>query len=215
MNEAGAKQLLGRIGVPVLPEHVCTDAAQAVAAAAAVGFPVVMKILSDDIPHKTEVGGVLLNLTTEGAVAEGFAELMRRARAARPQARLDGVLVAPMVSGGVETIIGVQRDPVFGPMLMFGLGGVSVELFRDVAFASAPVTPERAEALIGAVQGSRLLDEWRERPALDKGALVAALCKVSEFAVALGEEVESIEINPFLVQVEGAVALDALIARRG
>jgi acyl-CoA synthetase (NDP forming) len=214
-NEAAAKELLGRIGVPVLPEHVCINAAQAVVAAATVGFPVVMKILSDDIPHKTEVGGVLLNISTEDAVVEGFAELMRRASAAKPHARLDGVLVAPMVSGGVETIIGVQRDPVFGPMLMFGLGGVAVELFRDVAFASAPVTPGRAEALIGAVQGSRLLDGWRGAPALDKGALVAALCKVSEFAVALGEEIESIEINPFLVRVEGAVALDALIAKRG
>jgi acetate---CoA ligase (ADP-forming) len=88
-------------------------------------------------------------------------------------------------------------------------------LFRDIAFASAPVTPERAEALIGAVKGSRLLDGWRGGPALDRGALVAALCKLSEFAVAFKEEIESIEINPFLVRAEGAVALDALIVRRG
>ena len=213
-NEAGAKEVLARIGVPVLPERICTSAEQAVMAASTLGFPVVMKILSDDIPHKTEVGGVLLNLTDGEAVAQGFAELMRRARAVKPEARLDGVLIAPMVTGGVETIIGVQRDPIFGPMVMFGLGGISVELFRDVAFASAPLTPERAEALITSVRGARLLDGWRGAPALDKRALVAALCKVSEFAVAHQDQVESIEINPFLVKAESAFALDALIAMR-
>ena len=213
-NEAGAKEVLARIGVPVLPERICTSAEQAVMAASTLGFPVVMKILSDDIPHKTEVGGVLLNLTDGEAVAQGFAELMRRARAVKPEARLDGVLIAPMVTGGVETIIGVQRDPIFGPMVMFGLGGISVELFRDVAFASAPLTPERAEALITSVRGARLLDGWRSAPALDKRTLVAALCKVSEFAVAHQDQVESIEINPFLVKAESAFALDALIAMR-
>lgn len=214
-NEAGAKELLARIGVPVPGERICTSAEQAVDAASGLGFPVVMKILSDDIPHKTEIGGVLLNLADAEAVAQGFAELMRRARAAKPEARLDGVLVAPMITGGVETIIGVQCDPIFGPMVMFGLGGISVELFRDVAFASAPLTPERAEALIASVRGAKLLDGWRGAPALDKQALVTALCKLSEFAVAHQEEIESVEINPFLVKQKGGFALDALIARRG
>jgi len=214
-NEAGAKEILARIGVPVLPEQVCTSAEQAVAAASSLGFPVVMKILSDDIPHKTEVGGVLLNVTDREAVVQGFAELMRRVHAAKPEARLDGVLVAPMVTGGVETIIGVQRDPIFGPMVMFGLGGISVELFRDVAFASAPLTPERAEALIASVRGARLLDGWRGAPALDRRALVATLCRVSEFAAAHQDEIDSIEINPFLVKAEGAFALDALLSQPG
>lgn len=213
-NEAAAKALIERAGVPVLPERVCASAADAVAAADALGYPVVMKILSEDIPHKTEVGGVLLNLGDADAVARGFAEVMRRARVAKPEARLDGVLVAPMAIGGVETIIGVQRDPVFGPMVMFGLGGVAVELFKDVAFASAPLTPARAEALVASVRGSRLLDGWRGGPALDKGRLVQVLCDLSAFAVAHQDEIESIEVNPFLVKPDGAWALDALVARR-
>jgi hypothetical protein len=190
--------------VPILPEKACATPAEAVAAATAMGFPVVMKILSDDIPHKTEVGGVLLNVADATAVAAGFDELFRRAREKKPQAKLDGVLVAPMVSGGVETIIGVQRDPVFGPMVMFGLGGVSVELFNDVAFATAPLTPERAEQLIASVKGAKLLDSFRGRPPMDKAALVKALVAVSELAVAQQDVIESVEINPFLVKQDAA-----------
>ena len=213
-NEAAAKALLARAGVPVLPERICATAEDAVAAADALGYPVVMKILSEDIPHKTEVGGVLLNLADADAVARGFAEVMRRARAAKPDARLDGVLVAPMASGGVETIIGVQRDPVFGPMVMFGLGGVAVVLFKDVAFATAPLTPDRAEALIDAVRGSRLLEGWRGGPALDRARLVQVLCDLSAFSVAHQDEIEGIEVNPFLVRADGGWALDALVTPR-
>ena len=213
-NEAAAKAVIAGAGVPVLPERICATAEDAVSAATALGYPVAMKILSDDILHKTEVGGVLLNLTDADAVACGFEEVMRRAGTAKPSARLDGVLIAPMVSGGVETIIGVQHDPVFGPMVIFGLGGVSVELFEDVAFATAPLTPDRADALIDSVRGARLLAGWRGGPALDRHALVNALCRVSELAVRHSDEIESVEINPFLVLAQGAVALDALIAWR-
>ncbi len=108
----------------------------------------------------------------------------------------------------------MQRDPVFGPMVMFGLGGVSVELFRDVAFASAPLTPARAEALIGSIRGAKLLDGWRGAPPADRKALVDALCAISAFAVRHAERIESVEVNPFLVREKGAVALDALIAPR-
>jgi acyl-CoA synthetase (NDP forming) len=213
-NEVAAKALLARAGMPVPPERICVTPAEAAEAATALGFPVALKILSDDILHKTEVGGVMLNLADATAVAQGFDEIIRRARAAKPAARLDGVLVAPMVTGGLETIIGVQRDPVFGPMVMFGLGGVSVELFRDVAFASAPLTPERASALIDSVHSARLLAGWRGGPALDRQALVEALCRVSEFAARHGDSIDGVEINPFLVRTQGAVVLDALIAPR-
>ncbi|WP_255569321.1 acetate--CoA ligase family protein [Neoroseomonas alba] len=210
-NEAAAKALIARAGVPVLPEEACATAEAAVAAADRLGYPVVMKILSDDIAHKTEVGGVMLNIADGDGVAAAFAALMQRARAARPDARLDGVLVAPMMHGGVETIIGTLRDPVFGPMVMFGLGGVAVELFRDVAFASAPLTPKRAEALIGASRGAALLKGWRGGPPLDQAALVETLCALSRFAAAHAGEVASVEVNPFLVREKGAFALDALV----
>lgn len=210
-NEAEAKRLIAEAGVPVPAEHACASATAAVAAAEALGYPVVLKILSDDIPHKTEVGGVLLNVADAGAAARGFATLMERARQARPDAKLDGVLVAPMLKGGVETILGTLRDPVFGPMVMFGLGGVAVELFRDVAFASAPLTPRRAEALIAASRGARLIEGWRGAPPLDKAALVQALVALSRFAAA-HPEVASVEVNPFLVREKGAAALDALVS---
>jgi len=211
-NEAQAKALVAAAGVPVLPEEACASAQEAAAAADRLGYPVVMKILSDDIPHKTEVGGVLLNLADADAVRAGFAMLVERAGKARPDARLDGVLVAPMMRGGVETIIGTLTDPVFGPMVMFGLGGVAVELFRDVAFASAPLTPGRAEALIEASRSAALLKGWRGSPALDRAALVEALCALSHFAAAHAGEVASVEVKPFLVRKKGAFALDALVA---
>ncbi|MBR0650126.1 acetate--CoA ligase family protein [Roseomonas terrae] len=211
-NEAQAKALIAAAGLPVLPEHACTTADDAAAVADRLGYPVVMKILSDDIPHKTEIGGVLLNVVDAGAVRSGFATLMNRARSARPDAKLDGVLVAPMMRGGVETIIGTLTDPVFGPMVMFGLGGVAVELFRDVAFASAPLMPERAERLIDASRGATLLKGWRGGPSLDRAALVDALCALSRFAAAHRGEIDSVEVNPFLVRESGACALDALIA---
>lgn len=213
-NETQAKALLATAGVPVLPEEACTSAETAAVAADRLGYPVVMKILSDDIPHKTEVGGVMLNVPDAAAVRAAFATLMERAGVARPDARLDGVLVAPMVRGGVETIIGTLTDPVFGPMVMFGLGGVAVELFRDVAFASAPLTPQRAEALIDASRGAALLKGWRGGPALDRAALVEALCALSRFAAAHADEIDCVEVNPFLVRETGACALDALVSFR-
>ncbi len=213
-NEVAAKALIAGAGVPVLPEEACATADDAAAAAERLGYPVVMKILSDDIPHKTEVGGVMLNVADAATVRSAFGTLMQRARAARPDARLDGVLVAPMIRGGVEVIIGTLRDPVFGPMVMFGLGGVAVELFRDVAFASAPLTPKRAEALVAASRGSLLLEGWRGSPPLDRAALVSALCALSQFAAAHRDEIESVEVNPFLVREGGAFALDALVAFR-
>ena len=213
-NEAQAKAILAKAGVPILPEEACTTADAAIAAAARLGFPVVLKILSEDIPHKTEVGGVMLDLADAAAVEAGFATLMQRARTARPDARLDGVLVAPMVRGGVETIIGTLTDPVFGPMVMFGLGGIAVELFRDVGFASAPLTPKSAETLIDASRGAALLKGWRGGPPMDRAALVEALCVLSRFAAAHRGEVDSVEVNPFLVRENGACALDASVTFR-
>ncbi len=214
-DEAAAKALLRQAGLPVPPERVCRTAAEAADAAAALGGEVVLKILSADIPHKTEIGGVLLGISGPLAAAEGFETLMARARAARPDARLQGVLVAPMLRGGVETILGVKRDPVFGPMVMFGLGGVSVELFGDVAFASAPLSRAAAERLVASVRGARLLEGFRGAPPLDKAAVVEALCRLSAFAAAHQDRLEAIEVNPFLVRQDGAFALDALVTWRG
>jgi acetate---CoA ligase (ADP-forming) len=162
--------------------------------------------------RKAASTSIVLGLADAAAVGEAFRAVMARARSAAPSARIDGVLVAPMVSGGLETIVGTQHDPIFGPMVMFGLGGISVELFRDVAFASAPLSPRRAQKLIDAVRGAKLLDGWRGSPPLDRAVLAKVLSRVSEFIVMQQGTIDAVEINPLLVKPDGVVALDALIA---
>lgn len=211
-TETEAKALLGAAGIPVLPEKTCSSAADAVAAANAMGYPVVAKIVSADIPHKTEVGGVIVGVQDAEAMATAYDTLLARAAKRAPHARIDGVLVAPMVRGGVETIIGIHMDPVFGPMVMFGLGGTAVELYKDVAFASAPITPAQGLALIDSVRASALLKGWRGGPQYDVQALAEALSHLSAFAVRHADHLAGIDINPFVVQTQGAVCLDALIS---
>ncbi|MEJ5152482.1 acetate--CoA ligase family protein [Comamonas sp. MYb396] len=213
-TESGAKRALAAAGLPVPPEHLCSSAAQAAAAAAQVGFPVVAKIVSPDIAHKTEVGGVMLNLQDAAAVERAFGTLMDRARTARPDARLEGVLIAPMLSGGVEVILGLHRDPTFGQMVMYGSGGTAVELFQDVALASAPLSTARAQALVDAVRSSQLLRRWRGGPQYDEAALVQALCRLSEFAMQHADSIQSVDINPLMVRTQGAMCLDAVIELR-
>ncbi|MES2362045.1 MAG: acetate--CoA ligase family protein [Pseudomonadota bacterium] len=213
-TEAAAKKVLADAGLPMLPESVCKSAEAAATTASTFGFPVVAKISSPDIPHKTEVGGVMLNLQDAEAVRLAYDELLRRAKAAVPDARIDGVLVTPMLKGGVETIMGIHMDPTFGPMVMFGSGGTAVELFKDVAFASAPVTESRARELVDSVKSSRLLRKWRGGPQYDEQALVHAICKLSEFGEAHADVLESIDVNPLVVREKGAVCLDAVITLR-
>lgn len=213
-TEAQAKACLAAAGLPVPSEQACATRDAAVAAANVIGYPVVGKILSADITHKTEVGGVMLNLADADAVGQAFDELLQRAAQHRPDAKLDGVLIAPMLRGGVETIAGVVIDPTFGPMLMFGLGGIATELFRDVAFASAPLTSTRAHALIDRTRARQLLAGWRGAPAADRDALVQALVKLSEFAAAHAHELAAVDINPLVVRERGCACLDAVIERR-
>ena len=178
------------------------------------GYPVVAKIVSADIPHKTEVGGVIVGLVDAQAVAAAYDTLFARAAERAPRAHIDGVLIAPMVRGGVETIIGIHMDAVFGPMVMFGLGGTAVELFKDVAFASAPLTPTQGLALVDSVRSSALLKGWRGGPKYDIQALADALSRLSHFAVRHADRLAGIDINPFVVKTEGGVCLDALISTR-
>ena len=163
-SEAEAKRLLASAGIASAPEAACAAVDDAVAAAAGFGFPVVMKILSPDILHKSEIGGVLLDVGDADAVRAGFALLLDRARAAAPAARIDGVLVAKQLKGGVECILGIHRDPVFGPMAMFGLGGIFVEILGDVVFRRCPFGPDVAEDMIRSIKGAPLL-LGRARPA--------------------------------------------------
>ncbi|HET6606784.1 MAG TPA: acetate--CoA ligase family protein [Rhodopila sp.] len=213
LSEAEAKRLLAEAGIKSAPEAACATVEEAVAAAERFGFPVVMKILSPDILHKSEIGGVLLDVADAGAVRSGFALLLERARKAAPSARIDGVLVAKQLKGGVECILGIHRDPVFGPMAMFGLGGIFVEVLKDVVFRRCPFGPDVAETMIRSIKGAPLLLGARGRPKADIKALAETLSRLSAFAAAAGDRLQSIDLNPVFAMPEGqgAFAADAVI----
>ncbi|WP_417516005.1 acetate--CoA ligase family protein [Minwuia sp.] len=212
-TEARALKTLAAAGVPVMETRVATSAKDAARAAGDLGLPVVMKIVSPDIIHKSDVGGVKLNLSSASEVESAFTEMMSGVAARAPDAKLEGVLLAPMISGGVETIIGVHMDPVFGPAVMFGLGGVFVEVLKDVTFRMAPFDTAEAHRMIDEIRGRAMLDGVRGAPASDTDALAEALAAVSRFAAAHRDRLLSIDINPFVVlpKGEGAMALDAVI----
>ena len=212
-SEAQAKQLLAQSGIASAPETVCTDADKAVIAAQEMGGKVVMKIVSPDILHKSEIGGVLLDIEGEVAVRAGYQTLIERAKKAVPNARIEGVLVAKQLSGGVECILGIHHDPVFGPMAMFGLGGIFVEILQDVVLHRCPFGEDVAEKMIRSIKGAPLLLGARGRPVADIKALAQMLSRLSAFAIAAGPRLESIDLNPVFAmpQGQGAFAADAVI----
>lgn len=213
LDEVSAKGYLAMAGVPLLEERLCASPEYAMNAADDIGYPVVLKIVSPQILHKTEVGGVATGIPDRAAVGRAYTEITQNVRYNRPDASITGVLVSPMATGGLETIIGLHTDPIFGAMVMFGMGGVTIDLYHDVAFASAPVTAEDARHLIDSVTGAKLLGGWRGALPFDRQALIAAICRVSELG-ASSSEIASIDINPFTVFTKGAVALDAAILKR-
>lgn len=212
-SEAQSKQLLAAAGIASAPERACATAEAALAAAREIGFPVVLKILSPDILHKSEIGGVLLDVGDEDSVRRGFATLVERAGNAVPQARIEGALVAKQLKGGVECILGIHRDPVFGPMAMFGLGGIFVEVMKDVVFHRCPFGEDVADRMIRSIKGAPLLLGARGRAPADIPALARMLSRLSAFAAAAGPRLQSIDLNPVfaMAQGQGAFAVDAVI----
>ena len=178
------------------------------------GYPVVLKVVSPQIIHKTEIGGVALNLRAAKAVEDAAKGILARAVAAHPDAVIEGLLVAPMAPSGVEMILGVQRDPVFGPVVMCGLGGIFTEVLRDVTFRAAPFDLEEATRMIDELKGQAVLDGVRGRSGGDRAALGQALVALSQFAVAHAENLETCDINPFVLYENGGVALDAVIVSK-
>lgn len=218
VDERTALALLAAAGLPVAAARAVADPDAAAEAAQEMGFPVVVKILSPDILHKSDMGGVALDLTTPEAVRAAAARVLEAARTHAPEARIEGCLVAPMIDTreGVETILGVHVDPVFGPVVMFGLGGIFVEVLHDVSLRRAPFGPEEARAMIREIRGAALLDGARGRPPVDVDALAQALSDLSRFAAAHADTLETLDINPFLVRPRGAgaIALDAVLTTR-
>jgi acyl-CoA synthetase (NDP forming) len=205
-----ALEVLSAYGIATVRSVLTTSAAEAARAAAGIGFPVAAKVVSEDIVHKTDAGGVVLDLRSEEDVAGAYDEIVRRARAYAPEAAIDGVLLQPYVRRGRETIIGMSVDPSFGPVLMFGLGGIHVEVLSDVVFRVQPVTDLDAREMVHGIRGVRLLEGVRGEPPSDIEAIVEAVQRVSQL-VGDFPEIRELDINPFLVFGEGAVAVDARI----
>lgn len=214
IDEATARDLLSSWEIPFAAQAVATCAEEAVAAADKLGYPLVLKVLSPDIAHKSDVGGVLLGLKDAQAVRNGWESMMCTVAQHCPDASIQGAVLSPMITGGVETVLGVARDPVFGPMVMFGIGGVFVEVFKDVTFRSAPLDLDAARSMIDDIRGKALLEGARGRAPADKECIAHALVALSRFAAAYEDEVESVEINPFIALSDGGCAVDALIVRR-
>jgi acetyltransferase len=217
LSESESKQLLTAWGVPSARERRATSAEAAVEAARQLGLPVAIKVDSPDIPHKTEAGAIRLNLDDAARVRAAYAEVMAGAKAYAPQARITGVSVQEMVGQGVEVIIGVSCDPQLGPVLLFGSGGVMVEVYNDVALRRCPVTHSEAQTMIAEVKGARLLQGFRGGPKADVEALADSLVCVSHLAMHLEGRLAELDINPLMVLPagQGVKALDALIVFRG
>ena len=205
VNELAALNVVATAGVPTVPARNARTAREATDAAADLGFPNVLKVLSADILHKGDIEGVRLGVADRAAAETAFDEILAAARTDQPDATIDGYLVAPMVTGGVETILGVQRDPVFGPIVMFGLGGIFVEALKGVTFRAAPFDEAEARAMIESVASYPLPTGLRRPPSADLDALAAAS---SRFAAANADGIESLDdINPVLVRPEGTLRL--------
>ena len=211
ISEFEAKSILSTAGIPTNREFLTESCGEAIEAQKTIDGPVVLKVASPNIPHKTEIGGVLLNLTTKEEVEEGYKKLITSVQSNAPEAKIDGIIVAEMISGGIETVLGVTNDPVFGPTVMFGLGGVFVEVLKDVAFRVAPFGTEEARRMIDEIRGRAVLDGARGAPPADIEALANAISALSIFAAENSDNIQTIDINPFIALPKGALAVDALI----
>ncbi len=213
LTEREAKQVLACYGVPVVQERLVQSAATAGAAALNVGFPVALKLESPDVPHKTEAGVIRLNLSTRAQVEAAYAEIMTNAGKISPAPSINGVLVQPMVPAGVEIMVGARIDPMFGPLLVVGLGGIYVELLQDTALELAPITHAEASAMLQRLEGKALLEGFRGSEPVALDALADVIVRLSEFASDQCARVSELDVNPLICAGSRVIAVDALIVR--
>jgi acetate---CoA ligase (ADP-forming) subunit beta len=210
LTEVESKQLLHDAGIAVTQARPAADADEAVAAAEEIGFPVVLKIVSTEIAHKSDVGGVALGLADADAVREAYETMMARVAKEAPGSKVEGVSVQQMAKPGTEVIIGTTTDPQFGPVMMFGLGGIFVEVMKDVAFRIVPLEPRDAKQIVREIKGYPVLDGIRGQAPADVDALEKMILQISDF-VWEHREVAELDLNPVLAYPDGAVAVDARV----
>lgn len=210
LTEIEAKQILGEAGIQCTPTVLATTREEAVAKSEEIGYPVVLKVSSVDISHKSDAGGVKVNLADKVAVEEAYDEIMRSCRAYDSSADIEGVAVQGMATIGTEIIMGMIKDASFGPVVMFGLGGVLVEVLKDVSFRIVPIDTADAQEMTSEIQGKKLLDGYRGQDPADVAYLQEILVKLSDFVNAT-PGIEEIDMNPVFAYKDGAVVVDARI----
>jgi acetyl-CoA synthetase (ADP-forming) len=210
LTEIESKQVLAAAGIPVAEATLATSADEAAQAAAKAGFPAVLKIVSPDVTHKSDVGGVKVGLADEAAVRAAYEEIVAAVKERQPDARIEGVAVQKMARPGTEVIVGLSKDPQFGPVLMFGLGGIFVEVLKDVAFRIVPLEPRDAREMIDEIKGRAVLDGVRGGEPADVDALAGLLLKLSAFAEA-NPQVAELDLNPVFAYKDRCLAVDARI----
>jgi acyl-CoA synthetase (NDP forming) len=210
LSEIESKQLIAAAGIATVEARLATTKTQAVALGKEIGFPVALKIVSPELSHKSDAGGVKLGLENAAQVAVAYADVVAAARRVNPGATIQGVAVQRMARPGIEVIAGMFKDAQFGPVLMFGLGGVFVEILKDVIFGIVPVLPGDAGRMIREIKGAAMLRGYRGQAAVDGGALETILLRLSEL-VDCTPEIKEVDLNPIFAYPDGAVAVDARI----
>lgn len=210
LNEVEAKRLLERAGIPVVDTRLARTKKEAVALSREIGYPVVLKIISPDISHKSDVGGVKVRLANGTQVAKAYTEIMAGVRQSVPGAKIEGVSVQKMAKPGVEIIIGMTDDAQFGPVIMFGLGGIWVEVLKDVSFRVVPLNAWDAAEMVREIKGYAMLEGYRGQEPVNVAYLENLLLKVSEF-IEKNPQIKELDINPLIAYGDGAVAVDARI----
>lgn len=208
--EPESKELIAAFGITTARHTVTASVKEAIRAATSIGYPIVLKIVSPDISHKTDVGGVKVGIRDDAGVKIAYEEIMKNVNIKKPDARIEGILVEEMATPSTEVIVGGLRDPQFGPAVMFGLGGIFVEIYKDVSFRIAPLEEYEALDMIHEIKGSKILKGFRNTEVLDITSLAQTIIKVSNIMVSL-EEIKEIDLNPVLVYPKGVKAVDARI----
>jgi acyl-CoA synthetase (NDP forming) len=210
LTEVESKELLKKAGIPVVEAKLARSKKEAVSISREMGFPVVLKISSSDVVHKSDSGGVKLGLANAAQVGKAYSEIISSVKQAYPEAQIQGVSVQPMAPPGVEVIAGMSKDPQFGPVLMFGLGGILVEVLKDVSFRIVPVTERDAREMIREIKGYPILEGYRGQKPASIPALEKLIVKVSQF-VEKNPQIKELDLNPIFAYPDKAVAVDARI----
>jgi acetate---CoA ligase (ADP-forming) len=211
LDEVASKALLRAYGIPVSKEEIAQDAAGAVKIAKKIGFPVVAKVVSADILHKSDIGGVVLNINSPAEVKKAFSDITARVKKLKNKPKLEGILIAQQVKADLELVVGAALDAEMGPVVLFGTGGVDIELIKDVALAGAPLDAAEARELINRTKAGVKLKGYRGKPALHEASAVKALVGLSNLMADAGTRIASIDVNPFLINTRTGVAVDGLI----